>query len=157
MRRFSSSNCLRRICARTASVEHLEVARLGDVVVGAGAEALDHRLAILERREHDERNVAHHGRLLDAPAGLLSAEAGHEQIEQDAVDRLHGEQLERLFARARQDDVVALAAQRAQRARADRSTLSSTARIRFGPEAGSAVSTPLGARRRAERPRGARG
>ena len=32
---------------------------------------------------------------------------GHQQIEQDAVDRLHGEQLERLLAGAGEHDVVA--------------------------------------------------
>ena len=51
------------------------------------------------------------GRRLDAPAGLLAADAGHHEVEQDAVDRLHREQLERLLARAREHDVVALAAQ----------------------------------------------
>ena len=41
-----------------ARLEDLELARLGDVVVGPGAEALDHRRAVLERGEHDERDVA---------------------------------------------------------------------------------------------------
>ncbi len=90
-----------------ARAQHVEVARLGDVVVGAGAEPADHRRAVLERGQHDERGVARRRRGLDAPAGLLAADARHQQIQQDAIDRLHRQQLERLLARARQHDVVA--------------------------------------------------
>ena len=95
-----------------AGAQQLEVARLGDVVVGAGAEALDHRLAILDRRQHHDRNVAHDRALLDAPAGLPAADARHQQVEQHAVDRLDREQLERFLARARQHHLVAVGAQR---------------------------------------------
>jgi len=42
----------------------------------------------------------------------VSADAGHEQVEQHTVDRLNREQLKRLLARARQRDLVALCAQR---------------------------------------------
>ena len=95
-----------------ARLQHLELARLRDVVVGAGAEAVEHRAAILERRQHDQRNVAKARRRLDPLAGLLAAHARHQEVEQNAVDRLDREQVERLFAGVREDHVVALAAQR---------------------------------------------
>ena len=94
-----------------ARPQHVEVARLGDVVVGAGAETLDHRCAILDRGQHDDGNVAHARRGLDAPAGLLAADARHQQVEQNAVDRLDGEQLERLLAGAGENHLVAVRAQ----------------------------------------------
>src|SRR3989442_4342578 len=91
-------------------LQHLEVRRLRDVIVRAGIDALDHRLLLLESREHDQGNVPPGWRVFDAPTGLLSGQPRHHEVEQDALDRLHGEQLESLLARARQHDVVALVA-----------------------------------------------
>ena len=95
-----------------AGAQHLELARLGDVIVGAGAEAFQHRTAIVESREQDQRNVANTRRRLDAQARLGTADTGHHQIHENAVDRLHREEFDSLFAGTRQHHVVAFAAQR---------------------------------------------
>jgi len=50
----------------------------------------------------------HTWRCLDSRAGLLAAHAGHHEIEQNAVHGLDGEQLDRLLAVARWNDVVPL-------------------------------------------------
>ncbi len=69
MRRFSSSNWLAAKLRPHARLEHLEIAGFGDVVIGARAQPFDHRLAPLERGEHDEGGSSRdHRRRLD-PAG----------------------------------------------------------------------------------------
>ena len=95
-----------------AGAQQIEVARFGDVVVGAGAKALDHCGAVLDRREHHHRDIADARRAFDALAGFAAADAGHHQIEQHAIDRLHRQQLQRLLAGARQNDFVAFGMQR---------------------------------------------
>jgi hypothetical protein len=94
------------------SAQDVELARLRDVVVGSHGEPIEHRRAIVHCGEHDERDVTHTRCRLDASTRLVAPDPGHQEIEQDAVDRLHREQLERLLARAREHDVVALAMQR---------------------------------------------
>jgi hypothetical protein len=72
-------------------LQHFELAGFLDVVVGPGAETGEHGLPVFQRRQHDQRNVAHGRDQLDAAAGFLPAHAGHQQVEQDAVDGLHCE------------------------------------------------------------------
>ena len=92
-------------------LEDLELARLRYVVVGAELEPLQHGLAVIEGRQHDERHVSDDGALLDALARGLPAEAGHDQVEEDAVDGLDREDLDGLLPRPREHDVVSFASE----------------------------------------------
>jgi hypothetical protein len=80
-------------------LEHIELVGLLDVVVGAVAEADQHRLGVVHGGHHDQRDVPDGRRGLDPLAGLAAVQSGHQEIEQDAVDGLHGEQLKGLLAR----------------------------------------------------------
>ena len=93
-------------------LEHLELSRLGQVVVGAGGQPFQHGAAVVESGQQDQRDIAHAGRRLDALAGLLAAHARHDQVHQDAIDRLHGQKLQRLLAGVSERHVVAFVAQR---------------------------------------------
>ncbi len=94
-----------------ARLEHFELARLGDEIVSAGAQAVDHGSAIFARGQHHQRYVTEDGRSLDASTGFDAVQIRHQQIEQDAVDRLCGQHLERGCAGARGHDLVALGLQ----------------------------------------------
>ncbi len=95
-----------------ARAQHFEFAGFGDVVVGAGAQPFEHGVAVVMRGQKDQRDVAHAGRGLDPDAGFLAAHARHDEVHQDAVDRLHREQIQRLLARARQRHFIAFGPQR---------------------------------------------
>jgi hypothetical protein len=56
---------------------------LGDVVGGAGAHRLDHRLRLVERRAHDHRRLAAAGAV--AAQGLDPVELGHDHVDHDQV------------------------------------------------------------------------
>ena len=92
-------------------LEHLEITRLGNVVVGPGSETLDHRLPFLQRGEHEQRNIPRHRRALDPAAGLRPAQPRHEQVEEDAVHRLPREHFDGFLARVGQDDLIPLSSE----------------------------------------------
>ncbi len=91
-----------------ARLDHLEVAGFRQVVVRTRAQPLHHCLPVLERREHDQWDIPDHRRRLDPTAGLLAANARHQEIEKNAVDQLHSQQRERLLTASRQYDVVSV-------------------------------------------------
>ena len=82
-----------------------------DEVVGARGQAVEHGLAIVDRGEHHQRDVAHHRSRLDSPASLLPSHPGHHEVEQDAIHGLDPEQLECLFTRTGEGHVVSVGAQ----------------------------------------------
>jgi hypothetical protein len=67
-------------------------------VVGAGLVALAHRGGIAERGEDDDGQRGPQP-LADAQAGLEAVHAGHAHVEQDEVEGLVDEPLQRLLAR----------------------------------------------------------
>ncbi len=89
-----------------AGLENVEVGGLGNVVVGAGVDAFDHRIPIVARREHDEGDVAPFGSLFDALARVLAGQSRHDEVEQNAVHRLSREEFQRLLAGACHDHMV---------------------------------------------------
>src|SRR5690606_11749501 len=91
-----------------ARLEDVEVGRFREVIVRARVDALDHGGGIVAGREHDQGDVAPLGGLLDGAARVLAREAGHDQVEEDAVDPLSRQELERFVSGARQEDVIAL-------------------------------------------------
>ena len=68
-----------------ANLEHFEIGGLGNIVVCASIDAFDHGIAIVVRREHDQRNVAPYRPLLDALAGFLAGKPWHDEVEQNTV------------------------------------------------------------------------
>ena len=96
-----------------AGAYQVEIARLGDVIVGTRAETLDHRLAVFDRGEHHDRNVARIRRAFHPPARLATADPRHEQVEQNAIDLLNAEQFKGFLAGTRQHHLAAIRAQRA--------------------------------------------
>ena len=72
-----------------------EVDRLGDVVVGAKAERLDDRVAVLLAGNHDDRQVGRRGALPQAPQHLEAAHGRHLDVEQDQVEGALCDRLDR--------------------------------------------------------------
>jgi len=95
--------------ARDHQREKLRVDRLGDEVVGAGADGADRRVEAGVAGEHDDGDVG-----LDtehALAELRPAQAGHPEIGEDHVEVLLGDQLERVVGRGAPHDIEALPGQ----------------------------------------------
>ena len=83
--RFTSSRRRRCWTARSsAQDQRVELERLGDEVVGAGADRRDRRLEAAERGDHDHRHVGPVGD--DALAQLEAAHAAHVEVGDDDVE-----------------------------------------------------------------------
>ena len=67
--------------------QHLEMERLGDDVVGAGAKAVDRAAAVAAAGDQDDRRVLEHGVVADPPGQLDAADRRHAQLGQHQVDR----------------------------------------------------------------------
>jgi len=61
-------------------LQHFAVARLGNVVVGSGIDALNHSLGFFLCRQNQQRNISPRRRLLDDAASLLTRELRHHQV-----------------------------------------------------------------------------
>ena len=90
--------------------EHLEIARLLDVIVSPCTQCVDHGRAVFESCQHDEGHIPHDGNGFDPSTGFVATETRHEEVEKNAVDGLSSNELERLLTRMRHHDVVPLAA-----------------------------------------------
>ena len=82
------------------------IERLGEVVVGAGVEAFDFRLARGLRGEQDHRDESARRRCLDVAADLDARELRHHHVEKHDVRIARLELLDRFLAVARGDHVV---------------------------------------------------
>ena len=89
------------------------VDRLGQVVLGAHLDALDHAVELVERRRHDHRDVAEMRVELQLRQHLVTVELGHQDVEQHQVEVLATQQVERLAAVLREGDGVPLLLQTA--------------------------------------------
>ena len=77
-----------------ARLQEHRVERLGQVVVGAELDAAHHAVDVVERRDHDHRNVAQPGIVLEAAQHREAVHLGHHDVEQDQVDRFAGQPVE---------------------------------------------------------------
>jgi hypothetical protein len=69
-------------------LEEHRVERLRQVVVGAELNAAHHAVYVVERRDHDHRDVAQPGIVLEAPQDLKAAHLRHHDVEEDQIDGL---------------------------------------------------------------------
>src|SRR6266511_1003281 len=84
------------------------VERLGQVVGRAELDAAHHALDVLERRDHDHRNVAKLLVALDPRQSLVAVQLRHQDVEQDDVEGLGAKRLQRPAAVLDGGDAVAL-------------------------------------------------
>ena len=87
------------------------VAGLRQVVLGAELDRPDHARCLVERRDHQHRDVTALRILLEPLQHRGPVEVGHHDVEQDQVDRLALEEGQRLPAAGRGQDAVALASE----------------------------------------------
>ena len=78
--------------------EDHRVERLREIVVGADLDATDDTLRVVDGGDHDHRDVTGTGRRLQPLEDGDAVELGHDDVEEHDVDRLLGEELERLRA-----------------------------------------------------------
>ena len=102
----------RRSARLDAAAELAHRERLGDVVVGAELEAEDLVDLLRLGGQHDDR---HRAARPQAPADLEAVDARHHHVEDDEVEGVLGEALERLLAVDGRDDLVAVLPQRDRR------------------------------------------
>jgi hypothetical protein len=98
----------RRNVDPNASQGLLEVDGLGQVVGRTDLEGLDLVLLPGPRGLEDDGDVAQLFVRLDAPTCLVPAEPGHRHVEQDQIGSVQAELLQRLLARRRGQDPVAI-------------------------------------------------
>ena len=96
-----------------ARVQQHRVDRLGQVVLCAHLDALDHAVELVERRRHDHRDVAEMRVELQLREDLVAVELGHQDVEQHQVEVPATQQVERLAAVFCEDDGVPLLLQTA--------------------------------------------
>ena len=82
--------------------------RLGEEIVGTRFDPLHALLRGIERRHHDHGECGGRATAADLAADLVPAHLGHDDVEQDEVGLLRLDLLERLGARGRRDDDIAL-------------------------------------------------
>src|SRR6266545_3734783 len=98
---------LRQAAVDSCAQEH-GVERLGQVVGRAELDAAHHALDVLERRDHDHRNVAQLLVALDPRQSLVAVQLRHQDVEQDDVEGLGAKRLQRPAAVLDGGDAVAL-------------------------------------------------
>jgi hypothetical protein len=104
--------CELNVVARTFDAKHVfnpseelfVIERLGDVIVRAGSQTLDSRTEISRRREKDDRDEAVLGDAFDDSASVNAAETQHVDVEEDEIDRLGTDGVDRLLTAAGQND-----------------------------------------------------
>ncbi len=89
-----------------ARVQQHRVDRLRQVVLGAHLDAVDDAVELVERRRHDHRDLAEVRVVLQLREHLVAVELGHQDVEQQQVEALRPQQVERLAAVLREDDGV---------------------------------------------------
>src|SRR5712691_9051710 len=82
--------------------------RLVDVHHGSGLEAFGQRLAAPLRGEEDDGNVLQAGVLLDLAADGEAVHLGHHHVEEDEIERVCGEELQRFRASGCRGDLETL-------------------------------------------------
>jgi hypothetical protein len=94
-------------------LQHFAVIGPGEVVIGAGAQSLDHFLAGISRGLHQHRNALGRFVFLDVPEHLHAIDAGHRAVEDDDVVTrwIRFQQTHGLLAVGRGDQVEAVAFQ----------------------------------------------
>ena len=80
------------------------VDRLGQEIVGAGIEPGDAVARLVERGDHDDRDMGDLGIGLDAAADFETVHAGHHHVQQHDVGQFRGDAGQRLLAAARRQD-----------------------------------------------------
>src|SRR6266566_2413653 len=71
------------------------VERLGEVVLGAELDAPHHTVDLVERRDHQNRDIAKHGIGLQLLEHGVPVEIRHHHVEQDEIERALDERIER--------------------------------------------------------------
>ena len=99
---------------RHAGAQQDRVDGLGEVVVGAGLDAMDRALDLAEGRHDDDRQRGRGRRRLDAPQHLDAAQPRHQQVEQHEVVAGRLQQFQRALAVVAARDLVAVAAEAAR-------------------------------------------
>ena len=84
------------------------IERLREVVVGPDLDAADDALGLVDGGDHDHRDVTRIRRRLEPLEDRDAVELGHDDVEEHDVDRLVGEQLERLRSVCRGADRMAV-------------------------------------------------
>ncbi len=92
-----------------AREDHAEVDRLGHIIVRALLQRLDDRVVAGLGGRHDDRQVGHRPRLAHLLEHLDTVEPRHHDVEQDQIEVLGLDHLERLVAVAGHRHLVALA------------------------------------------------
>ena len=93
---------------RTRATSSTGTERLGDVVVGAGVEALHQRLGLGLRGDEDDRCEPLAVAALDALARLEAVHPRHHDVEEHQIGLLRLERLDRVDSVRRLEDLVAL-------------------------------------------------
>ena len=96
---------LREARVDPGSQDH-RIERLRKVVVRADLDTTDDAVDLVDRRDHDHRDVVSIGHLLEPPEYRHTVEPRHHDVEQDHIGRLLREQLQRLGAILGGADVV---------------------------------------------------
>ena len=90
------------------------VERLGEIILGTSLDAADNGIDLLQARDHDHRNGVQALICLEPLEHLETVEVGHHQIEQDQIELLDREDLERPPARLGAGYAMAVARQAAE-------------------------------------------
>ncbi len=77
-------------CAKDRGVEWLR-----EVILGAGLDAADNALNLIQRGDHDDGNVTQLFTGLQLQEGRIAVHTRHDQIEEDEVERLLFKDIER--------------------------------------------------------------
>src|SRR6266487_4242235 len=105
---FHLVETLLRQCGVDPSAQENRIEGLGEVILGADLDTADDSVDLVDRRDHDHRHVLKHGIALQSLEHRDAVELGHDDVEQDNVERILAQDLERLLAVCRGADPVAL-------------------------------------------------
>ena len=92
-----------------AGAQQRRVERLRQVILGAELDAADDAFDLVDRRNHDDGDVAQPRVGAQALEHVVAGKAGHHDVEQDQIGRVRRRELERLGAVRRGLDLVLLA------------------------------------------------
>ena len=90
------------------------IERLRQIVLGARLDAADHAVGLLQTGDHDHRDVVQTLVGLEALEHLEAVQVGHHEIEQNQIELLDLENLQRPAARIRSGHLVTVVAQAAE-------------------------------------------
>jgi len=90
------------------------IERFWQIILGPGLDAADDALGLRQGRDHDHRNAAQPLIRLHTHQHVKAVDIGHHQIEQDEVELIVGERLQRLLAAGHRSDAMPIAGQPAR-------------------------------------------